>query len=50
MKKKSLFQKWLKNPNKREKLYVALWVGNIAFQLLLVLGFIIFIILMIRRY
>ena len=49
MAKKSLLQRWLKNPNKREKLYVALWIGNIVFQLLLVLGFVIFIVLMIRN-
>ena len=49
MTKKSLFQKWLKNPNKREKIYIALWIGNIVFQILLVLGFIIFIILLLRN-
>jgi flagellar biogenesis protein FliO len=49
MKKKSLFQKWLKNPNKREKIFIAFWIGNIAFQLLLVLGFVIFIILLLKK-
>lgn len=50
MKPKNFWKRWMLDPKKREKIFTYYWIGMIVVQLLLVLGFIMFIFLIWRRH
>lgn len=50
MKPQPIWQRWMKDPKKREKLFTYYWIGMVIVQLLLVAGFVMFIILMWKKH
>ncbi len=44
-----IWQKWLKDPKKAERLFMIFWLGIVLTNILVVVGFIILIILLVKR-
>lgn len=50
MKPTPIWKRALKDPKKREKLFRYYWYGMVAIQLLIVLGFVMFVVLLWKKY